>query len=66
MEESSSSEFQRLQLRGLPRRNRRWNQCGRWGLGWVSKLDHRLFTCFISLCAKPCCLPIPSNPNQTH
>nr|POE66797.1 hypothetical protein CFP56_70758 [Quercus suber] len=42
MEESSSSEFQRLRLRGLPRRNRRQNQCGRWGLSfrmtaWFSK-----------------------------
>ena len=41
MEESSSSEFQCLQRRGLPRRNRRQNQCGRWGLGWVGELGRR-------------------------
>ena len=41
MEESSSSEFQCLRLWGLPRRNRRQNQCGRWGLGWVGMLGRR-------------------------
>ena len=41
MEESSSSEFQCLRLRGLPCRNRRQNQCGQWGLGWVGELGLR-------------------------
>ena len=41
MEELSSSEFQCLRFRGLPRRNRCQNQCGRWGLGWVGELGWR-------------------------
>ena len=41
MEESSSLEFQCLRLRGLPRQNRRQNQCGRWGLGWIGELGRR-------------------------
>ena len=41
MEELSSLEFQCLRLRGLPRQNRRQNQCGRWGLGWIGELGRR-------------------------